>query len=143
MSEQVEAPQTNIIDINHFAAVELRIGTIMECVEVEKSDRLLRMQVDFGVLGKRQILSGVKKYFKPEDLIGKQATFVVNFAPRAMMGFQLSWHDAYCARCSWFSITHSFISSRKWKWNSIRNFCMKNIIAFLFFILFVCFVGIC
>ena len=88
MSEQVVIPQSNIIDINHFAAVELRIGTILECVEVEKSDRLLRMQVDFGVLGKRQILSGVKKYLKPEDLVGKQATFVVNFAPRSMMGFE-------------------------------------------------------
>ena len=88
MSEQVVTPQSKIIDINHFAAVDLRIGTILECVEVEKSDRLLRMQVDFGALGMRQILSGVKKYFKPEDLIGKQATFVVNFAPRAMMGFE-------------------------------------------------------
>ena len=88
MSEQVGSSQINIIDINHFAAVDLRIGTILECVEVEKSDKLLRMQVDFGILGKRQILSGVKKYFKPEDLVGKQATFVVNFAPRAMMGFQ-------------------------------------------------------
>jgi methionyl-tRNA synthetase len=86
MSEPV-VNQTNIIDIAQFAAIELRIGTILECVEVEKSERLLRMQVDFGVLGNRQILSGVKKYFKPEDLIGKQATFVVNFAPRAMMGF--------------------------------------------------------
>ena len=48
MSEQVVTLQSNIIDINHFAAVDLRIGTILECVEVEKSDRLLRMQVDFG-----------------------------------------------------------------------------------------------
>lgn len=79
--------ETNI-DINHFAKVELLVGLIESCEEVPKSDKLLKLQVDFGDKGKRQILSGIKQHFKPEDLISKQAVFVFNLAPRKMMGLE-------------------------------------------------------
>ena len=78
--------KNDFISIEDFAKVELRVGTIFQCEMVEKSDKLLKLQVDFGDFGKRQIFSGLKKYFTPEDLIGKQGIFVVNFKPRNIMG---------------------------------------------------------
>ncbi|MFA5998855.1 MAG: methionine--tRNA ligase [Candidatus Babeliales bacterium] len=82
------APQVevNYASIEDFAKIDLRVGMIFQCEIVEKSDKLLKLQVDFGDFGKRQIFSGMRKYFTPEDLIGKQAVFVVNFKPRMMMG---------------------------------------------------------
>ncbi len=76
------------IAIEDFAKVKLMIGTIEQCEEISGSDKLYKLQVDFGAIGKRQILSGVRKYFKPEELIGNQAVFVVNLRPRKMMGVE-------------------------------------------------------
>jgi len=81
-----EKPTIPEISIEDFAKVVLAIGTILDCQEVKGSDRLLKLQVDCGSFGKRQILAGVKKYFSSEDLIGKQALFVLNLKPRKMMG---------------------------------------------------------
>ncbi len=76
------------ISIDDVVKVMLLVGTITQCQEVPKSDKLLKLMVDFGEHGTRQILSGVKKHFTPEDLIGKQAVFVYNLAPRKMMGLE-------------------------------------------------------
>jgi methionyl-tRNA synthetase len=64
----------------------LRVGSVIDCVEKEGSDKLLRLTVDFGNDGTRNILSGIKKWYKPTDLINKQFIFVFNLAPRKMMG---------------------------------------------------------
>ncbi|HSW76311.1 MAG TPA: methionine--tRNA ligase [Candidatus Saccharimonadales bacterium] len=91
MEEKIN-PAASQVDDMHYATIEdfvkidLRVGTILACEIVEKSDKLLKLQVDFGDFGQRQILSGMRKYFSPQDLIGKQAVFVVNFKPRMMMG---------------------------------------------------------
>ncbi|MDR3646178.1 MAG: methionine--tRNA ligase [Candidatus Babeliales bacterium] len=85
---EITVPETKNIDITDFAKVELVVGTIEECETVQKSDKLLKLQVNFGDKGKRQILSGVRKSFAPEDLIGRQAIFVYNLAPRSMMGLE-------------------------------------------------------
>ncbi len=82
------APVDDSIDIQDFAKVKLMVGTIEQCQEVSGSDKLYQLHVDLGATGKRQILSGVRKYFKPEELIGKQAVFVVNLKPRKMMGME-------------------------------------------------------
>ena len=74
------------ITYEDFAKLDIRVGLIENCEEKEGSDKLLRLTVDFGELGKRNILSGIKKWYKPNDLMGKQFTFVVNLAPRKMMG---------------------------------------------------------
>ena len=71
-----------------FAKIDIRLGTITDAAAVEGSEKLLKLIVDFGELGQRQILSGIAKDFKPEDLIGKQTTFVVNLATRKMMGLE-------------------------------------------------------
>lgn len=85
--EQPEEPKELYINIEDFIKVDLRVGTIKECVVVEKSDRLLKSQVDLGPeLGVRQIFSGIKQWYKPEELIGKQVIVVANLKPRKMMG---------------------------------------------------------
>ncbi|WP_185155530.1 methionine--tRNA ligase [Rudanella paleaurantiibacter] len=75
------------IAYDDFAKMDIRIGTITEAERVPKSDKLLKLRVDDG-MGGRQILSGIAKHFAPEDLIGKQVTFLANLAPRKMMGLE-------------------------------------------------------
>jgi methionyl-tRNA synthetase len=81
-----EESQENYIDIQDLLKVELLVGTITVCEEMPKSDKLLKMQIDFGAKGMRQILAGIKQSYAPADLIGKQAVFVTNLKPRNMMG---------------------------------------------------------
>ncbi len=76
------------IGIEDFAKVELTVGTITDCQEIAGSDKLYKLQVDFGVMGNRQVLSGVRASFAPGDLVGKQAIFVTNLKPRKMMGLE-------------------------------------------------------
>ncbi len=77
-----------MISIDDFAKVELRIGTVLEAEEVPGSDKLVKQIVDFGELGKRQILSGIKQWYKPAQLVGKQFVYVTNLEPRMMMGLE-------------------------------------------------------
>ena len=77
-----------LVDITDFAKIALRVGTIESCQTIEKSDKLYKLQVNFGYLGTRQVLSGIRHFFKPEELIGVQAVFVYNLKPRQMMGLQ-------------------------------------------------------
>lgn len=86
--ETVTNIEESYVNIEEFVKVDMRVGTIKECEVVSGSDKLLVMQVDFGSLGMRQIVSGVQKYYKPEDLIGNQGVFVVNLKPRKMMGME-------------------------------------------------------
>lgn len=87
MSEQTQqTPAYENINIQDFTKVMLLVGTIEQCEEMPKSDKMLKLQVNFGEFGVRQILSGVKKYFSCQDLLGKQGTFVYNLTPRAMLG---------------------------------------------------------
>lgn len=76
------------IEFADFAKVQLVAGTIAQAEEVEKSEKLLKLQVDFGPFGARQILAGIKEYYAPKDLLGKQAVFVLNLKPRTMVGLQ-------------------------------------------------------
>jgi tRNA-binding EMAP/Myf-like protein len=125
-----------MIQIDDFAKVQIKVGMVISAEEIEGSDKLLKLQVDFGPkkneptednedssnqpVGEedevvssesieeeesqkgesgdsaqnenmneiRQILSGIKTWYKPEDLIGKQFVFVYNLAPRKMMGLE-------------------------------------------------------
>jgi len=81
------AMQDDFITIEDFIKIDLRVGTIVECEVVKGSNKLLKSQVDFGDLGMRQVLSGIRKSYSAEDMKGKQALFVVNLKPRKMMGF--------------------------------------------------------
>lgn len=75
-----------IIIFDDFAKLDLRVGTVTNCEEKEGSEKLLRLTVDFGEEGTRTILSGIKEWYKPEDLKDKQFIFIINLTPRKMMG---------------------------------------------------------
>lgn len=77
-----------MITIDDLAKIEVKVGTILEAEEIEGSEKLLKLKVDFGEETPRQILSGIKKWYTPEDLINKQASFVTNLEPRQMMGLE-------------------------------------------------------
>ena len=66
--------------------VDIRVGTIEEVIDIEKSDKLVKLVVDFGDF-KRNIIVGLKKErSNPKEIVGKQALFVVNLEPKEMMG---------------------------------------------------------
>jgi methionyl-tRNA synthetase len=73
------------IEFSDFEKPDIRVGTVLECTKVPKADKLLQFLIDDG-LGKRTIVSGIAKYYKPEELVGKQICFVANLAPRTLKG---------------------------------------------------------
>lgn len=75
------------IQFDDFAKMDIRIGTILEAEAVKKSKKLLKFLIDDG-LEKRTILSGIAEHFSPEEMVGKQVTFIANLAPRMMMGIE-------------------------------------------------------
>ena len=79
------APIRANVDIEEFSKMDLRVGTVLECEKVPKADKLLRFLIDDG-LEKRQILSGIAKYYKPEELLGKQVVFIANLPARKLRG---------------------------------------------------------
>ena len=80
------APLKPAVPFSTFASIDIRVGTIQRVEEVPKSDKLLRLIVDFGD-HTRRILAGIKRERShPEELEGRQALFVVNLEPRRMMG---------------------------------------------------------
>jgi methionyl-tRNA synthetase len=74
------------IKYDDFAKVEFKVGEIKEAVEVEGSEKLLKLQVDFGEENLRTVFSGIKKWYSPGDLVGKKTVFVTNIKPRKIMG---------------------------------------------------------
>lgn len=81
------ALEKELITYDDFVKMDIRIGTIVEAEAVPKSNKLLKFLVDTGI-GKRTILSGIAKYYKPEEMIGKQVTILANLAPRKIMGYE-------------------------------------------------------
>jgi methionine--tRNA ligase beta chain len=77
-----------LIKYDDFSKIDMRVGTVLSAEEIEGSEKLIRMEVDFGQIGKRQILAGIKMWYKPGDLINKQLPFVINIEPRKMMGLE-------------------------------------------------------
>ena len=77
-----------MITIEDFAKVEMRAGKIVSAEPVEGSEKLLKLSVDFGEENKRQVISGIAKFIKPEDLVGVMCTFVTNLEPREIMGLR-------------------------------------------------------
>lgn len=76
------------ISIDEFKKVEARIGKVLAAEAVEGSEKLIKLSLDFGEESPRQILSGIRQWYTPESLIGKQLLFVTNLAPRSMMGLE-------------------------------------------------------
>ena len=72
------------IRIDDFAKIDLRIARIVDCEHVDGSDKLLRLSLDVGEGRLRNVFSGIKSAYKPEDLKGKLTVLVANLAPRKM-----------------------------------------------------------
>ncbi|MBE6649887.1 MAG: methionine--tRNA ligase [Ruminococcaceae bacterium] len=83
-SDKKEEADNGIITIDDFAKVKLKAGEILSCEPVEKSDKLLKLMVDLGE--KRQIVSGIAKYYTPDELIGKKVAVVSNLKPVKLRG---------------------------------------------------------
>ena len=81
----IEKPETEQISIDDFFKTELRVAQIMEAEKVKKSDKLLKLQIDLGY-EKRQVVSGIATYYKPEDLVGKKVICVTNLKPVKLRG---------------------------------------------------------
>ena len=78
--------EDGLITIDQFFQTKLKIGTILEAEEVPKSDRLLKLKVDVGEEKPRQIIAGIKEYYKPEELVNTQVCVVANLKPAKIMG---------------------------------------------------------
>lgn len=78
----------NEISIDTFNKIDLRVGTIDAVEEIPKSDKLYKLTVNFGEYGVRTICSGIKQRITKDALLGKQAVFVFNLQPRALMGIE-------------------------------------------------------
>lgn len=81
------APQMENVEFDTFMKADLRVGTVLECKKVPKADKLLQFLIDDG-MGTRTIVSGIAKYYNPEDLVGKQVCFIANLAPRKLKGIE-------------------------------------------------------
>jgi len=78
------AQQSETISIDDFAKIDLRVALIVDCKAVEGSDKLLALTLDVGEEKTRNVFSGIKSAYRPEDLIGKLTVMVANLAPRKM-----------------------------------------------------------
>ncbi|WP_430428112.1 methionine--tRNA ligase [Maribacter litoralis] len=78
-------PQKDTITFDDFSKLDMRVGTIIEAEKMAKAKKLLVLKVDTG-LDVRTIVSGIAESFKPEDIVGKKVTVLVNLAPRALRG---------------------------------------------------------
>ena len=85
--ETVFDPQKEDTSFDDFMKMDIRLGKILEAEKIEKADKLLKLLVDTG-LDKRTIVSGIAKYYSPEEIIGKTVTVLMNLPPRTLKGVE-------------------------------------------------------
>ena len=83
---EIEPYAEENVDFDTFCKSDFRAVKVVDCQNVKKSDKLLQFTLDDGTGNPRQILSGIAKFYKPEELIGKTLVAIVNLPPRKMMG---------------------------------------------------------
>ena len=72
------------IEIDDFLKINLRVAQVESAEAVEEADKLIKLNLDLGPLGKKQVFAGIKKYYDPADLVGKLVICVANLKPRKM-----------------------------------------------------------
>lgn len=77
---------TPIINYDDFAKLDLRVATVLECKPHENADKLLVLQIELAGGERRQICAGLRAFYPPEQLVGKQIVVVANLASRQMRG---------------------------------------------------------
>ena len=85
--DPIEPFKENVV-FDDFEKCDMRVCKVTKCERVKKSEKLLRFELDDGSGTPRQILSGIAKYYAPEDLVGKTVAAIVNLPPRKMMGLE-------------------------------------------------------
>lgn len=83
--EVQEVPETDEITIDDFMKIDLRVAKVLQVEPVKKADKLLKLQLDLGY-EKRQVVSGIAQYYKPEELVGKRVICVTNLKPVKLRG---------------------------------------------------------
>ncbi|QQS39197.1 methionine--tRNA ligase subunit beta [Candidatus Woesebacteria bacterium] len=76
------------ITYEDFQKLDIRIATILQVEEIDGADKLLKLTLDAGDLGERTIAAGIKAWYKPEDLVGKQIVYLANLEPRMLKGVE-------------------------------------------------------
>ena len=84
--EFVAPPVLPDVSIDEFAKMDMRVCKVLSCEAVKKSEKLLKFSLDDGSGTPRQILSGIHKFYEPEELVGKTVVAILNLPPRKMMG---------------------------------------------------------
>ena len=87
MAEAKAAPAKENIEFDDFAKMDVRAGTVIECEKVAKTKKLLKLKIDTGI-DQRTVVSGIAEYYRPEELIGKQVSILVNLAPKKLRGIE-------------------------------------------------------
>lgn len=87
VGEGKTSPIKDTIEFSDFEKIDIRVGTVIECIKMPKADKLLQFLIDDGI-EKRTIISGMAKWYNPEDLVGKQVCFIANLAPRKLRGVE-------------------------------------------------------
>ena len=82
--EEEDMDNVNLIDINHFSSVDLRVAKITKADDVDGADKLLQLTLDVGDLGTRNVFAGIKSAYKPDELTDKLVVLVNNLEPRKM-----------------------------------------------------------
>ena len=80
--------EENLIDIESFSKVELRVALVEGAERVEKSKKLIKLQLDLGEIGKRQVVAGIAHHYSPEELVGLKVIVVANLKPAKLMGIE-------------------------------------------------------
>jgi len=88
VAQKIEYSLDGKISFDTFTQVELRIGEILSAEKVVKSDKLLKLEVDFAEDKPRQIVSGIATSYSPEELVGKKVLFATNIEPRKIFGLE-------------------------------------------------------
>lgn len=87
LEEWKPAEVKETVEYQTFEKLDIRVGKVLECEKVPKADKLLKFKIDDG-MGGRTIVSGIAKFYNPEDLVGKEVCFIANFAPRKLKGVE-------------------------------------------------------
>ncbi|MDD4144300.1 MAG: methionine--tRNA ligase subunit beta, partial [Prolixibacteraceae bacterium] len=87
LKNNASQPAKESIDFDDFGKMDIRAGTILEAEKVPKTRKLLKLKIDTGI-DKRTVVSGIAEYYKPEELIGRQVSILVNLEPKKLRGIE-------------------------------------------------------
>jgi methionyl-tRNA synthetase len=78
----------DIVSFDEFKKMDLRTATVLSIEAVPNKDKLYKLEIDLGELGKRTIVSGLRQFYSPEQLVGRQIIVIANLAPRRIAGIE-------------------------------------------------------